>query len=83
MWRTAESNTEPAVAETLSDDRVLVRRNITSKKTTEGNTVYQYEERIMSAVEYGTREAVNEMELKRETEIIDDYTLELITEGVL
>lgn len=83
MWRTAESNTEPAAAETLSDGRVLVRRNITSKKTTEGNTVYQYEERIMSEVEYGTREAVNEMELKRETEIIDDYTLELITEGVL
>ena len=83
MWRTAESNTEPAVAETLSDDRVLVRRNITSKKTTEGNTVYQNEERIMSAVEYGTREAVNDMELKREAEIIDDYTLELIEEGVL
>lgn len=83
MWRTAESNTEPAVAETLSNGRVLVRRNITSKKTTEGNTVYQYEERIMSAVEYGTREAVNDMELKREAEIIDDYTLELIEEGVL
>ena len=83
MWRTAESNTEPAVAKTLSDGRVLVRRNITSKKTTEGNTVYQYEERIMSAVEYGTREAVNDMELKREAEIIDDYTLELIEEGVL
>lgn len=83
MWRTAESNTEPAVAETLSNGRVLARRNITSKKTTEGNTVYQYEERIMSAVEYGTREAVNDMELKREAEIIDDYTLELITEGVL
>lgn len=83
MWRTAESNTEPAVAETLSDGRVLVRRNITSKKTMEGNTVYQYEERIMSAVEYGTREAVNDMELKREAEIIDDYTLELIEEGVL
>lgn len=83
MWRTAESNTKPAAAETLSGGRVLVRRNITSKQTEEGNTVYQYEERIMSEVEYGTREAVNEMELKRETEIIDDYTLELITEGVL
>lgn len=83
MWRTAESNTKPAAAEALSDGRVLVRRNITSKKTTEGNTVYQYEERIMSAVEYGTREAVNDMELKREAEIIDDYTLELIEEGVL
>lgn len=83
MWRTAESNTKPEAAIALSDGRVLVRRNITEKQTEEGNTAYQYEERIMSAVEYGTREAVNDMELKRETEIIDDYTLELIAEGVL
>lgn len=83
MWRTAESNTKPEAAIALSDGRVLVRRNITEKQTEEGNTVYQYEERIMSTVEYGTREAVQDMELKREAEIIDDYTLELIEEGVL
>lgn len=83
MWRAAESNTKPEAAIALSDGRVLVRRNITEKRTEEGNTIYQYEERIMSTVEYGTREAVNDMELKREAEIIDDYTLELIEEGVL
>lgn len=83
MWRAAESNTKPEAAIALSDGRVLVRRNITEKQTEEGNTAYQYEERIMSAVEYGTREAVADMELKREAEIIDDYTLELIEEGVL
>ena len=83
MWRAAESNTKPEAAIALSDGRVLVRRNITEKQTEEGNTIYQYEERIMSAVEYGTREAVADMELKREAEIIDDYTLELIEEGVL
>ena len=83
MWRAAESNTKPEAAIALSDGRVLVRRNITEKQTEEGNTIYQYEERIMSAVEYGTREAVQDMELKREAEIIDDYTLELIEEGVL
>ena len=83
MWRAAESNTKPEAAIALSDGRVLVRRNITEKRTEEGNTIYQYEERIMSTVEYGTREAVNDMELKREAEIIDDYTLELIEKGVL
>lgn len=83
MWRYAESNTKPEAAIALSDGRVLVRRNITEKQTEEGNTAYQYEERIMSAVEYGTREAVQDMELKREAEIIDDYTMELIEEGVL
>lgn len=83
MWRNAESNEQPAVVEELSGGRVLVRRNITEKETAEGNTIYQYEERIMSAVEYGTREAVQDMELRREAEIIDDYTLELIEEGVL
>lgn len=83
MWRTAESNTKPAAVETLSNSRVLVRRNIAESKTEEGNTVYKYEERIMSEVEYGTRGAVQDMELRREAEIIDDYTLELIEEGVL
>lgn len=83
MWRAAESNTKPEAAIALSEGRVLVRRNITEKQTEEGNTIYQYEERIMSTVEYGTREAVQDMELKREAEIIDDYTLELIEEGVL
>ena len=83
MWRTAESNEQPALEVELSNGRVLVRRNVTTKQTAEGNTVYQYEERIMSAVEYGTREAVNDMEIKREAEIVDEYTLELIEEGVL
>lgn len=83
MWRTAESNTEPAITEELSNGRVLMRRNITDQKTEEGNTIYQYEERIMSNIEYGTREAVNDMLIKRESEIIDDYTLMLIEEGVL
>lgn len=83
MWRTAESNTKPEAAIALSDGRVFVRRNITQKQSAEGNTVYQYEERIMSAVEYGAREAVQDMELKREAEIIDDYTMKLIEEGVL
>lgn len=83
MWRAAESNTKPETAIALSDGRVLVRRNITEKQTEEGNSAYRYEERIMSAVEYGTREAVQDMELKREAEIIDDYTMELIEEGVL
>lgn len=83
MWRYAESNEQPATVQELSGGRVLVRRNITTRETEEGNTIYQYEERVMSAVEYGTREAVQDMELKREAEIIDDYTLELIEEGVL
>ena len=77
------SNEQPALVVELSNGRVLARRNVTTKQTAEGNTVYQYEERIMSAVEYGTREAVNDMEIKREAEIVDEYTLELIEEGVL
>lgn len=82
MWRKAESNEQPLEAQELSGGRVLIRKNITERNTEDG-VVWEYEERIMSSVEYGTREAVYDMQLKREAEIIDDYTMELIEEGVL
>lgn len=82
MWRKAESNEQPLEVQELSGNRVLVRRNITSRDTEDG-VVWQYEERIMSSVEYGTREAVYDIQLRRESEIIDDYTMALIEEGVL
>ena len=82
MWRKAESNEQPLEVQELSGNRVLVRRNITSRDTEDG-VVWQCEERIMSSVEYGTREAVYDIQLRRESEIIDDYTMALIEEGVL
>ncbi len=37
----------------------------------------------MSGVEATAHEAIAEQQVKREAEIIDDYTMELIEEGVL
>jgi len=37
----------------------------------------------MSELEYAVTAAVNEKESKRESEIVDEYTMKLIEEGVL
>ena len=83
LWKLAEANEIPMELQTLPDGRIIVRRNITSRTTEEGNTVYNYEERVMQQLEYAVVEAVEAKESKREAEIVDEYTLKLIEEGVL
>lgn len=83
LWKLAEANETPMELQTLPDGRIIVRRNITSRTTEEGNTVYNYEERVMQQLEYAVVEAVETKESKREAEIVDEYTLKLIEEGVL
>lgn len=82
-WRTAQANEKPLIVEELSGDRYLVRRNITEKENSEGNKYYEYEERIVTSIELTIIECFNNMEIKREAEIIDDYTMQLIEEGVI
>lgn len=83
LWKVAEANELPVELQTLPDGRIIVRRNITSRTTEEGNIVYSYEERVMQSLEYAVVEAVDAKESKREAEIVDEYTLKLIKEGVL
>lgn len=83
LWTKAEANEYPVETQKLNDGRIVVRRNIKEEISNEGNVKYVYEEKIMSNVEYAVAEAVNEIELKRENEIIDEYTITLIEEGVL
>lgn len=83
LWKLAEANEIPMELQTLPDGRIIVRRNITSRTTEEGNIVYKYEERVMQQLEYAVVEAVEAKESKREAEIVDEYTLKLIEEGVL
>ena len=83
LWKLAEANEIPVELQTLPDGRIIVRRNITTRTTEEGNTVYSYEERVMQTLEYAVVEAVESKESKREAEIVDEYTLKLIEEGVL
>ena len=83
LWKLAEANEIPIELQTLPDGRIIVRKNITSRTTEEGNIVYKYEERVMQQLEYAVVEAVEAKESKREAEIVDEYTLKLIEEGVL
>lgn len=83
----AESQTRPPEVEAITGDRFFVRKNIKEiyKADDEGNTAiaYQYDEAIVSAPEYAAFAAVAAVENRREAEIIDEYTLKLIDEGVL
>lgn len=86
LYKQAESLYRPKTTEAISDGRFFVRRNIKQKERTEdGNTIvfYVYEEAVMSAAEYAAFIAVSEAESKRESAIIDEYTLALIEQGVI
>lgn len=83
MWREAESNTKPVPVLEIKNNRVIVTRNVIEEQSNDGAIIYKYEERIMSDVEYAVQQAVWEKETRRENAIIDEYTLQLIEEGVL
>lgn len=83
LWQKTESNTKPELVTELKDGRVIVTRNITESETESGNKKYDYEYKVMSEVEYAVTEAVDARESKREAEIVDEYTMKLIEEGVL
>lgn len=83
MWRKAESNTKPVPVLEIKNNRVIVTRNVIEEQSNDGVVIYKYEERIMSDVEYAVQQAVWEKETRRENAIIDEYTLQLIEEGVL
>ena len=82
-WLKSESDRRPLETEQLKDGRYYVRRNITERtREVEKDTIkifYQYEEAICNVAEMTLYFA----ELKRESEIVDEYTLSLIEQGVL
>lgn len=82
-WRKAEGNNKPNEPLVLSGNRYLIYRNIEEKTNDEGVIYYTYEEKIVSDIELTILEEFNNLEIKREAEIIDDYTMQLINEGVI
>ena len=82
-WRKAEGNNNPNEPLVLSGNRYLIYRNIEEKTNDEGVIYYTYEEKIVSDIELTILEGFNNLEIKREAEIIDDYTMQLINEGVI
>lgn len=83
----SESRQAPQAVEKINGGRYLVRRNITkeSRTGTDGEQVeiFVYDEAVADAAEYAAYAAVEAAELKRESDIVDEYTLQLIDEGVL
>lgn len=83
----SESRELPASVEKINGGRYLVRRNITKESRTgtsgEEVEIYVYDEAVATEAEFAAYSAVEAAELKRESEIVDEYTLQLIEEGVL
>ncbi len=83
----SESRQAPQAVEKINGGRYLVRRNITKESRTGINgekvEVFIYDEAVADVAEYAAYAAVEAAELKRESDIVDEYTLQLIDEGVL
>jgi len=93
-YKQAESLIRPSeIDNTSSPDGVFIRKNIQSVEAEDsaGNTYtkYTYDEAFLTFGEYESyknsivSEAVTSMTIRRESEIIDDYTLQLMEEGVI
>lgn len=87
LYRKTESRVQPESTQQISGDRYLIRRNIKqeSRKDTTGAAfdLWVYDEAVATVAEYAAYLAVQNAEQRREAEIVDDYTLQLIEEGVL
>lgn len=87
MWVKSSSNEKPLEVQEVSNGRYLLHRNIEEKTRVneKGETItyWDYEECLVSSMEYNIIEAINQKELKRECVIRDEYTQELIEEGIL
>jgi len=77
-----EWNAAPESVKRLRDGRFIVARNVVSVETEDG-TVYRGESAVMTPEAYYSYAGANEAEIRRENVIIDEYTMELIEEGVI
>lgn len=92
IYKQAESLNKPLeVDKTLSPKGVYIRQNIQEVAYTDSEKVgkikYTYDECFLTNSEYENyalvQSTVASTELKRESTIIDEYTLKLIEEGTL
>lgn len=83
----SESRLKPLNTEKISGNRYIVRENIEQESRTDNNgaafVLWTYDETVMSEAEFAAYQAVKLFEAAREIDIIDDYTMQLIEEGVL
>lgn len=82
-WIQSRSNIKPETFQRAGNNKYLLHQNIVETIGEDGETAYTYDERIISCDEYFILSSLQNIELKREAEIVDEYTEKLISEGVI
>ena len=86
-FQRAEWNEKPPEVEALKGGLVRVNRNLVEEtRTSEDGSTYTMwvgETAVMTEPAYYAYEAASQVEAKREADVIDEYTMELIEGGVL
>lgn len=83
MFTYAQSSQKPLAIESTGDNHYIVRRNICETANDKGEKVYKYEEDVVSKDVLDIMQHIENIEIKRESAIIDEYTMQLIEEGSL
>ena len=83
MFAKAQSKEKPLAVENVGNNRYIVRQDITELKDDQGETFYTYNENIVTKDVLDVMQCVEGVEIKRESAIIDEYTMQLIEEGSL
>lgn len=83
MFTKSQSKTKPLAVENVGNDRYIIRQNITENDDGNGDTIYTYDENIVTKSALDVMQCVEGIELKREAVIIDEYTQQLMEEGTL
>lgn len=82
MFTKCEWNEAPASIEKLNNGSYRVNRNVRTMEK-DGITTYVGETAVMTEVVYSAYIGAREVEISHEDEIIDNYTQELIEEGII
>ena len=83
MFTKSQSKEKPLAVENVGNGHYIVRQNITKLKDEQGGTFYTYDENIVTKDVLDVIQCVENVEIKREAAIIDEYTMQLIEEGSL
>lgn len=83
MFTHAQSSQKPLAIESTGDNRYIVRCNICETTNDKGEKIYEYEEDVISKDVLDVMQHIENIEIKRESAIIDEYTMQLIEEGSL
>ena len=83
MFTKSQSKEKPLAFENVGNDRYIIRQNIIEADDGNGGTIYTYDENIVTKSVLDVMQCVEDVELKREAVIIDEYTQQLMEEGTL